>query len=281
MNNVFILSFTDSGKSLADTIAARISQEHSEASVTAVRVSGGGCGNESNVSAVRVSGGGLRGENMLPFTYASELLECVKPIFTTGNLLIFIGAAGIAVRGIAPFIKSKHTDPAVLVIDEYARFVVPILSGHEGGAYDYARDIAALIEATPVITSARDTGVFHVGMGAKRNADTSALEDFFLGTLKSMFIPLRAVASISSIDLKKDERAIVDLSEKYGFRFLTYSSEELNSVADVFEQSDFVKNITGTGSVCEAAAYLSSNGGAMVLRKTARNGMTLAVARER
>ena len=248
MNNVYILSFTEKGRNLADEIAVKIKGVHSEANVKTDRV--------------------------------FRLFEYVKPIFAAGNLLIFIGAAGIAVRAIAPFIKSKYTDPAVLVVDEYARFVIPILSGHEGGAYDYAREIAALMEAVPVITSARDAGIFHVGIGTRKNTDVGSLENFFFETLNNLSIPLQAVASISSIDLKKDEEAITALSEKHRIDYITYSSEELNSVSDMFGQSDFVRETTGTGNVCEAAAYLSSKSGIMVLPKTAKNGTTIAIAKE-
>ena len=264
MKNVFILAFTDKGKALADLIAAKIRKVHNDAAVTADRVFG--------------AGHGARDVSLL--THTTGLFEYVKPIFAAGNVLIFIGATGIAVRAIAPFIKSKHTDPAVLVIDEYARFVIPILSGHEGGAYDYAREIAALMEAVPVITSARDAGIFHVGIGARKNTDIYSLEDFFLETLNSLSIPLQAVASISSIDLKKEEKAITALSEKYQIDYITYSTDKLRSVADMFEHSAFVKEATGTGNVCEAAAYLSSKNGIMVLSKTAKNGATLAIAKE-
>lgn len=89
--------------------------------------------------------------------------------FPRAGALVFVGAAGIAVRAIAPLVKSKTQDPAVVVVDEGAHWAVPVLSGHLGGANDLARRIAGICGAQAVITTATDVnGVFAVDEWARR-----------------------------------------------------------------------------------------------------------------
>ena len=85
--------------------------------------------------------------------------------------LLFIGACGIAVRAIAPFLTDKLNDVPVLVMDEQGRFVIPILAGHVGGANELALSLAERMGSTPVITTATDLNhCFAVDLFAKRNA---------------------------------------------------------------------------------------------------------------
>ncbi len=72
------------------------------------------------------------------------------------DVLLCVMASGIVVRGIAPHLGHKSSDPAVLVMDSMGRFIIPLLSGHLGGANEAAVMLAGRMEATPVITTATD-----------------------------------------------------------------------------------------------------------------------------
>lgn len=90
----------------------------------------------------------------LPF--AGPLSERVPELFARCEQMVFFLAAGAVTRLIAPCLASKETDPGVLAVDEAGRFVIPLLSGHKGGANAFARTVAGCLGATPVITTASD-----------------------------------------------------------------------------------------------------------------------------
>ena len=95
--------------------------------------------------------------------------KCYGESFSSSELMVFVGSCGIAVRKIAPYVHDKRTDPAVLCVDELGTFVIPLLSGHIGGANALARKLAESLHATPVITTATD-------INRKFSVDTWATE---------------------------------------------------------------------------------------------------------
>ena len=89
-------------------------------------------------------------------------------IFPAVDGLVFVSAAGIAVRAVAPWVRDKMTDPAVVVVDEGGQYAISLLSGHLGGANDLARQVAGAIGAQPVITTASDVeGICAVDLWAR------------------------------------------------------------------------------------------------------------------
>lgn len=106
---------------------------------------------------------------------AGGLARWTAEHFPADDALVFVSSCGIAVRAVAPHVRSKVSDPAVLVVDELGTFVIPLLSGHLGGANELAGALAGFLGATAVITTATDiNGLFAVDTWAKKQGLTIA-----------------------------------------------------------------------------------------------------------
>ena len=90
--------------------------------------------------------------------YVGAFRDEIAALFADYDQVVFFVSLGAVVRLIAPHLKSKDEDPGVLVVDDAAQFVIPVLSGHVGGANVMAEQVAALLGATPVLTTASDVG---------------------------------------------------------------------------------------------------------------------------
>lgn len=291
-----------------------------------------------------------------------ELEGFVEEAFQRRLPILFVGAMGIALRSIAGFVKDKLTDSPVIVLDELGRFVIPVLSGHMGGANELALRLADCLNATPVLTTATDVeGVFSVDVFARRNGllvinrqgirevsgkalegekltfaigdgisydlskvpkeiaivpfsqekvDVRIVKELAHAEGKSQLLLLKSknlilgmgckkekpflevlafveevcdkeeISMVASIDLKKREKALVNLSQFLQVPFVTYSGEELEAVEGEFSASAFVESVTGVNNVCErAAAKAAGSAEKLVLKKTVKEGMTIALAR--
>ncbi len=275
------------------------------------------------------------------------------------DLIVFVGATGIAVRAAAPYLAGKAYDPAVVVIDEQGRFVIPLLSGHLGGANELAERLAEGLGATAVITTATDgravfavdnwvkshdcvvfdpenikyisgallrgdtvglrsafpvdgllpahidtktaaesgftvgfdtkaqpfahtlhlvPRVLSLGIGCRKSAAASAIEETVREALDRAGVPLAAVKSVASIDIKKDEPGLVSFCTAHGLPFAVYTADELAAAPGEFTASAFVKNTVGVDSICERAAVVNAGNGTIIARKYAKNGVTAALA---
>ena len=114
--------------------------------------------------------------------------------------------------------------------------------------------------------------MYKLGVGCKKGAKYKDM----IGLFDSMGISDKAVKSISTIDIKKNEPAILALSEYINVPIYTYSAAELNSIEGEFSSSEFVRRITGTDNVCERAAVMS--GGKLIIKKVSANGITMAAS---
>ena len=92
----------------------------------------------------------------LPESHLLPVKAFASNIFSRNEALIFIGAMGICVRTIAPFVKSKKSDPAVICIDSAGNYAISVLSGHIGGANKLTRRIARILGCEPIITTESD-----------------------------------------------------------------------------------------------------------------------------
>lgn len=219
-----------------------------------------------------------------PFT------DKVQEAFTSGDRLILICATGIAVRTLGPVLGNKHNDPAVLVLDEQGQFVIPLLSGHEGGANEWGAQVAEKIGAQLVLTTAKSylKPVYCVGMGCERDAPVSEIADLFSDCLQQLGLNIRELDSINSIDIKADETGFIDLARMSKIPFQTWDKNQLGTVESLLStRSDYVFNTVGVYGVAESAALYGAQQASgdfeaapeLLLPKQKKGRVTCAVAR--
>lgn len=283
--------------------------------------------------------------------------EVYGEVFSWADAMIFVGSCGIAVRKIAPYVKDKTTDPAVLAVDELGTYVIPLLSGHIGGANELALRLAENLGAMPVITTATDINhkfsvdtwavrngyvmsnlcrakvvssdilekdvplhsdfpvmtelpsgvvygeegsvgicisvyqkepfartlrlippILHLGIGCRKGTSVAAIREAVDMVLKQQDIDCRALKCVASINLKAGEEGLLQFCEERKLPVAFYSAEELKAVPGEFTPSEFVQSVTGVDNVCERAALMGAE--TLIVRKTAWNGVTVAVAAE-
>jgi len=214
-------------------------------------------------------------------------IEKVQQAFCDGDALIFICATGIVVRALAPVLNSKHTDPPVLVMDEAGHFIIPLLSGHEGGANQWASDLAKHLSAQLVITTAKPyiEPVYAVGMGCERHCGAEELQQLLETCVAKIGLSMAQIHSINSIDIKVDEVGLIACANRLGKSYQTFNQYQLRQVEHLLSiKSDYVYNTVGVYGVAESAAlvgaqYVTDGTPELVLNKVKTKKATCAIAK--
>lgn len=117
-----------------------------------------------------------------------------------------------------------------------------------------------------------------VGIGCRRNTDSLLLQESLDDLLHQYNIDIKSIKQIGSIDIKHDEKAIIDLASNLGIGFTTICAEEISKVDYLFDKSEFVKKNVGVYCVAEPVAHILSNGN-LIIEKHKYRGITISVGR--
>ncbi len=221
-------------------------------------------------------------ETKLDATYFSKNLgDQVGEIFSDYEGFIFIMASGIVVRLIAPHIKNKLTDPAVVVVDDVGRSVISLVSGHEGGANKLAYRVANILNTDAVITTGTEAKKdIIIGIGCKRGVASKDVKDAIKNALKKAKVSIKRVRLAGTVDIKAHEPGLLNALEELDIPLRVVSRQEIDTCAKNYDKSDFVEKKVGVGGVCEPAALISGRKTKLILKKQKFPGVTIAIAQE-
>ncbi len=213
--------------------------------------------------------------------YSQKLSDLVGKVFPEYKGIIFIMAMGIVIRVIAPYIKDKYNDPAVVVVDDVGRSVISCLSGHEGGANQLAHTIANILHTDAIITTGTEAQKdIIIGVGCKRGVQSNDVKEAVREAMKTANISIERVRMAGTVDLKANEPGLLRAMEELSIPLRVVSRSEIDTCAKDYTRSDFVQKKIGIGGVCEPAALLSGRKTKLILKKQKYPGVTVAVAQE-
>ncbi|MBI3794695.1 MAG: cobalamin biosynthesis protein [Nitrospinae bacterium] len=211
----------------------------------------------------------------------SRVVDLTARIFSLYQGLVYVAPCGAVVRAIAPHIKDKTTDPAVVQVDVGGRWAVSLLSGHEGGANALAVVVSNAVGAEPVITTSTDAAKnIIVGVGCRKDKGADEIVAAVNSALAEAGAKLEQVRFMASADVKRNERGLLEAAERLGAPLRFISSEEIRNCSREFQKSEFVEASVNIPAVAEPCALLAGRRTSLILRKKAYEGITVAVAKE-
>lgn len=210
-----------------------------------------------------------------------SIVAMTEDLFARCRNLVYVAPCGVVVRAIAPLLRHKKVDPAVVVVDVGARYAISLLSGHEGGANALAVQVANVLGAEPVISTTTEAAkTLIVGVGCRRGADAERIVAAIRQALAQVGAGVDQVRFLSSASVKLHEPGLLNAALALGLSLRFISREEILSTSKTFQHSRFVTEKVRLPAVAEPSALLAGRRTQLILPKTIINGVTVAIARE-
>ncbi|WP_291431179.1 cobalamin biosynthesis protein [Deinococcus sp.] len=227
-----------------------------------------------------LSGPGRRVTVYRPWTLGRQQ-DAFRAAYPGARAWVLIGAAGIAVRFLSGLPADKTRDPAVLVLDDAARHVIPILGGHEGGGNALAYAVARACGAAPVITTASEaTRPLTLGVGCRRGVPEDRIAAAVTQALTRAGHALDDVREVATVDLKADEPGLNAFCDRHALPLRIIAHADVQARPFVTHPSEWVQRSVGLSGVSEPCALIASPRGELLFPRLALNGVTVAVVRD-
>jgi len=210
-----------------------------------------------------------------------SIVELTGRIFGKHGGLVYVAPCGVVVRALAPNLKNKIQDPAVVVVDVGARWAISLLSGHEGGANQLAVAVGNILAAEPVISTTTEAlKRVIVGVGCRRGVKSEEIVAAIHAALKEADLNLPQVRLLSSASIKADEEGLLAAARELGVPLRFMAPEEIRMSVREFDHSPFVEEKVNLPAVAEPCALLAGRRTRLVLPKRIYDGITIALAEE-
>jgi len=219
-------------------------------------------------------------DEALGLTAQPTVREQFRATFHTRQRWVLVMASGIAVRFLDGLPESKYSDPAVVVLDEAARFAIPLLSGHEGGANALAYEVARATGAVPTVTTATEAiKPLTLGIGCRKGVSAERIELAVKQALDGRH--LNEVREVATIDLKAEEPGLLAFCASHQLPLRVIARSDVAARGWTGKPSEWVQKNVSVDGVCEPCALIASPRGQLIVPKTALNGVTVAIVQDR
>jgi cobalt-precorrin 5A hydrolase len=210
-----------------------------------------------------------------------SIAERIAELWGESDGLVVLAPTGVVVRAIAPLAQSKYRDPAVVCCDALARWAIPLLSGHEGGANALALRVANACAAEPVVTTTSEALRDHiVGVGCRRGAAAADITAAIRTALRRAGVARARVRLLATAAQKADEPGLLAAAAALDLPLRIVSHDEIRACAKAHAVSPTALTKLDLPAVAEPCALLAGRRTSLCLTRQVIRSVTVAIARE-